>query len=143
MIPRVLAAPAASLLDGTSERFDPAQVLAAALRNEKPGGHGDRAGAAAALELAVWDLNAKLADESAHATIARAFGRTPATGPVEVYTGGGYYHAGSGWTLRDEFSRYRDLGLRSFKMKIGGAPRWPRTCGASRRRCGWRAAATA
>ena len=66
MIPRVLAAPAASLLDGTGERFDPAQVLAAALRNEKPGGHGDRAGAAAALELAVWDLNAKLADESAH-----------------------------------------------------------------------------
>lgn len=123
MIPRVLVAPAASLLDGTGERFDPAQVLAAALRNEKPGGHGDRAGAAAALELAVWDLNAKLADEPAHATIARAFGRTPTTGPVEVYTGGGYYHApGSGWTLRDEFSHYRDLGFRSFKMKIGGAP---------------------
>lgn len=77
MIPRVLAAPAASLLDGTGERFDPAQVLAAALRNEKPGGHGDRAGAAAALELAVWDLNAKLADESPPRRHARGLRRVP------------------------------------------------------------------
>jgi L-alanine-DL-glutamate epimerase-like enolase superfamily enzyme len=123
MRPRVLAAPPASLLDASGERFDPARVLAAAMGGEKPGGHGDRAGAAAAIELAAWDLNAKLADEPAHVTIARAYGRTPCFAPVEVYTGGGYYHAaGSGWTLRDEFSHYRDLGFRSFKMKIGGAP---------------------
>ena len=122
MIPRLLAAAPDSLLDDGGERLDPAKVLAASLRNEKPGGHGDRAGAAAAIEQAIWDLNAKLADEPAYVTIARAFGRTP-SGPVEVYTGGGYYYApGTGQTLREEFQRYRDMGFESFKMKIGGAP---------------------
>jgi D(-)-tartrate dehydratase len=123
MTPRLLAADPASLLAAGGERFDPAKVLATLMRNEKPGGHGDRAGAAAAIEQAIWDLNAKLADEPAYASIARAFGRTPAAGPVEVYTGGGYYYApGAGRTIRDEFQAYRDMGFRSFKMKIGGAP---------------------
>lgn len=122
MIPRLLAAAPDSLLDAGGERFDAGKVLAVLLRNEKPGGHGDRAGAAAAIEQAIWDLNAKLADEPAYMTIARAFGRVP-SGPVEVYTGGGYYYApGTGQTLRDEFQRYRDMGFESFKMKIGGAP---------------------
>ncbi|NUO74086.1 MAG: mandelate racemase [Frateuria sp.] len=123
MMPRLLAAPPASLLDAAGTRFDPAHVLAAVMRNEKPGGHGDRAGAAAAIEQAIWDLNAKLADEPAYATIARAFGREPTSGAVEVYTGGGYYYApGTGKTLRDEFLGYREMGFESFKMKIGGAP---------------------
>ena len=123
MIPRLVAALPGSLLDETGDRFDPAKVLATVMRNEKPGGHGDRAGAAAAIEHAIWDLNAKLGDEPAYVTIARAFGRTPAEGPVEVYTGGGYYYApGTGQTLHDEFMRYREMGFESFKMKIGGAP---------------------
>jgi L-alanine-DL-glutamate epimerase-like enolase superfamily enzyme len=122
MIPRLLAATPGSLFDAGGERFDPVKVLSVSMRNEKPGGHGDRAGAAAAIELAIWDANAKVADEPAYATIARAFGRTP-SGPVEVYTGGGYYYApGAGHTLREEFQRYRDMGFESFKMKIGGAP---------------------
>ena len=61
MIPRVLAAQPDSLLDERN-RIDPAEVLACAMRDEKPGGHGDRAAAASALELACWDLNAKLDD---------------------------------------------------------------------------------
>ena len=123
MIPRLMAAAPASLLAEGGDRFDPAKVLATILRNEKPGGHGDRAGAAAAIEQAIWDLNAKLADEPACVTIARAFGREPVATPVEVYTGGGYYYApGTGQTLRDEFLRYREMGFQSFKMKIGGAP---------------------
>ena len=123
MIPRLLAATPASLLDGSGERFDAAKVLTTVMRNEKPGGHGDRAGAASAIEHAIWDLNAKLADEPAYVTIARAFGRQPTEGSVEVYTGGGYYYApGTGQTLRDEFMRYREMGFESFKMKIGGAP---------------------
>ncbi|MDB5955508.1 enolase C-terminal domain-like protein [Ramlibacter sp.] len=123
MIPRLLGAGTASLLAADGQGFDPAKVLATILRNEKPGGHGDRAGAAAAIEHAIWDLNAKLADEPACATIARAFGRQPVATPVEVYTGGGYYYApGTGRTLRDEFLAYREMGFESFKMKIGGAP---------------------
>lgn len=123
MIPRVMAAAPGSLVADSGGRFDAAKVLATIMRNEKPGGHGDRAGAAAAIEHAIWDLNAKLADEPAYVTIARAFGREPLDRPVEVYTGGGYYYPpGTGRSLREEFLGYRDMGFESFKMKIGGAP---------------------
>lgn len=92
MRPRLMSAPPAALLHATGQRLDPAKVLATIMRDEKPDGHGDRAGAAAAIELAIWDLNAKLDDEPAYVTIARAFGRTPSTSPMEVYTDGGYYY---------------------------------------------------
>lgn len=123
MIPRVLAAPPDTLLDDAG-RIDPAAVLACALTDEKPGGHGDRAAAAAALELACWDLNAKLDDEPAYAAIARRFGRRPAP-TVAVYAAGGYYyphHPPRGLDeLRDEMRGYRELGYDAVKMKIGGA----------------------
>jgi L-alanine-DL-glutamate epimerase-like enolase superfamily enzyme len=123
MIPRLKAAAPQDLLDDDAQRLDPAKVLRAAMRNEKPGGHGDRAAAAAALELAVWDLNAKLNDEPACDAIARAFGRTIATRTVPVYAAGGYYYpGGSGASLADELRGYQDLGFTAFKMKIGGAP---------------------
>ena len=49
------------LLDADlGDPFDPALVRAALMRNEKPGGHGERSGAVAALEIAAWDLAAKL-----------------------------------------------------------------------------------
>ena len=44
------------------------------------------------VELAVWDLEAKLRDEPACATIARAAGRAPTPYPVSVYAAGGYYY---------------------------------------------------
>lgn len=123
IIPRLQAAAPEAMLDDAGARFDPAKVLAVAMRNEKPGGHGDRAAAAGAIELAIWDLNAKLADEPAHATIARHYARSPRSRDVEVYAAGGYYYPpGSGRTLRDELGAYRDQGFAGFKMKIGGAP---------------------
>lgn len=122
LLPRLRQASPQSLLDDSGARWDPARVLACVLRNEKPGGHGDRAGAAAAIELAVWDLNAKLADEPAWATLAKASGRPATLSPVDVYAAGGYYYAaGSGHSLADELRRYRDLGYQAFKMKIAGA----------------------
>ncbi|EUA14444.1 mandelate racemase/muconate lactonizing enzyme [Mycobacterium kansasii 732] len=120
MTPRLMSAAPDALLDQCG-RIDPAAVLAAALTDEKPGGHGDRAAAAAALELACWDLTAKLDDEPAYATIARHFGRTPAPA-VAVYAAGGYYHPGRGLAgLRDEMRGYLDQGYDAVKMKIGGA----------------------
>lgn len=121
MIPRVLAARPEALLAADGRHFDPAQVLATVMRNEKPGGHGDRAAAAAAVELAIWDLNAKLDDEPAYATIARAHGRPTGSRSVKVYAAGGYYYApGQGKSLRDELRGYRDLGFCAYKIKIGG-----------------------
>ncbi|ORV42744.1 mandelate racemase [Mycolicibacter engbaekii] len=129
MIPRVLRAAPDALLDDTG-RIDPARVLQCAMADEKPGGHGDRAGAAAALELACWDLNAKLADEPAYRTIARSFGRELVGDPVPavpVYAAGGYYYPGDGpqtglERLRTEIRGYLDQGYDAVKMKIGGAP---------------------
>lgn len=119
---RLLAAEPAELLDDTGTAFDPARAAAQMMRNEKPGGHGDRAAAVAALELALWDLNAKLRDEPACQTIARHFGRMPSDS-VEVYAAGGYYYPGKGArALVDELRAYRDLGFGAFKIKIGGAP---------------------
>jgi L-alanine-DL-glutamate epimerase-like enolase superfamily enzyme len=122
MIPRLKALPPGALLDASGARFDVAKVFAAMMRNEKPGGHGDRAAAAGALELAFWDLNAKLSDEPAHVTISRHFGRTPPSKDVHVYAAGGYYYPpGNGKSLADELRGYQDLGFCAFKMKIGGA----------------------
>jgi L-alanine-DL-glutamate epimerase-like enolase superfamily enzyme len=120
MIPRLAAASPDALLDA-SGRIDPAAVLACALADEKPGGHGDRAAAAAALELACWDLNAKLRDEPACLSIARHFGREPAA-TVAVYAAGGYYYPDRGLdALRTEMRGYLELGYDAVKMKIGGA----------------------
>lgn len=123
MFPRVLGADPAALCTDDGTRFDPARILAVAMQNEKPGGHGDRAGAAGALELAVWDLNAKLADEPAYVTISRHFGRSEQPRPASVYAAGGYYYPDRSLSrLRDELERYRALGFVAFKIKIGGAP---------------------
>jgi D(-)-tartrate dehydratase len=123
MIPRLMAAAPEALLAEGGARFDPAKVLQVAIRNEKPGGHGDRAAAAGALELAIWDLNAKLDDEPAYAAIARAFGRNGEPRDIDVYAAGGYYYPDASTDrLRDELLGYRALGFNAFKIKIGGAP---------------------
>jgi L-alanine-DL-glutamate epimerase-like enolase superfamily enzyme len=122
MIPRLLSAKPDSLLNPETERLCPAKVLKCAMQNEKPGGHGDRAHAASALEIAIWDLNAKLEDEPAAITIARSFGRRLEIPKISVYAAGGYYYEGQhAQALQDELKGYRDSGFTMFKMKIGGA----------------------
>ncbi len=121
MIPRVLDANPDTLLDAEGQ-LDPARVADVAMQNEKPGGHGDRAGAVAALELAVWDLNAKLADLPASIHIAERLGATPLTDGAPTYAAGGYYYPeDSTARLQDELRGYRDQGYTAFKIKIGGA----------------------
>ncbi|MCP5180189.1 MAG: mandelate racemase [Pseudomonadales bacterium] len=122
LFPRVLSADPEALLNPETGCFDPARVAEVAMRNEKPGGHGDRAIALGALELATWDLLAKLADEPAWRTIARAFGHPVTSDRTPVYAAGGYYYPNDSTArLVDELQRYRDLGYTAFKMKIGGA----------------------
>lgn len=123
MIPRLTGAPPESLLQECGRLLSPENVLACSLQNEKPGGHGDRAQAASALELAVWDLNAKLNDEPVSKTIARHFGRADRAPRVSVYAAGGYYYDGaSASRLADEIAGYQARGFSRFKIKIGGAP---------------------
>ena len=122
MAPRLLQASPESLLADCGTRISPEKVLACALSNEKPGGHGDRAMAASALELAIWDMNAKLNDEPVSVTLARHFGRPARDDLVAVYAAGGYYYDGEGSTkLVDELKQYQQLGFTRYKIKIGGA----------------------
>lgn len=120
-IPRLLRAKPEELLRADGRTFDPDKALQVMLRNEKPGGHGDRAHAVAALELALWDLNAKLLDEPAYATIGRAY-RIKPIAAMPVYAAGGYYYPNdNAGRLQDELKGYQDAGYTRFKMKIGGA----------------------
>lgn len=122
MIPRLLNAKPEVLIDPETDRLCPAKVLKCAMENEKPGGHGDRAHAASALEIAIWDLNAKLNDEPAAITIARTYRRDLNLPKISVYAAGGYYYEGQhADALQDELRSYRDSGFKMFKMKIGGA----------------------
>ncbi|MCO5064252.1 MAG: mandelate racemase [Rhizobiaceae bacterium] len=123
LFPRLDRAGSDMLLAKTGDQFDLNKVYSVLVANEKPGGHGDRATAIGGLELAFWDLNAKLNDEPAWRTISRHFDRTPECAGAPVYAAGGYYTSnGSVEALADEIRSYRDAGFEKFKIKIGGAP---------------------
>ena len=93
-IPRVLAAEASSLIDRKNDNLDPFAVWKAFMANEKPGGHGDRAHAAGALDMAVWDAVAKIAEKPLWRLLSERFNGGRADATVLVYPGGGYYYPG-------------------------------------------------
>lgn len=123
LIPRLRRAEPAELLDDSGRLLDPAKVWAAMMRNEKPGGHGDRAVAVGALDMAVWDLVAKAEDQPLWQLLADRYNDGQFDESVLVYPGGGYYYPGKDLNkLQDEMRGYQEQGYRVVKMKIGGAP---------------------
>ena len=123
LAPRILEADAKSLLDKSGDNFDPFAIWKAMLSNEKPGGHGDRAFAAGGIDMAVWDIVAKLENKPLWRVLSERFNGAKSDERVLVYSGGGYYYPGKEKEgLQDEMRRARDLGYRLLKMKIGGAP---------------------
>ena len=122
LIPRLRAAEPADLLNDAGDNFDPRKFRAVMLTNEKPGGHGDRAVAAAAVDMAVWDLVAKLAEQPLWRLLSARYNGGGHDERVLVYPGGGYYHPDKGLDLlRDEMRGYLDQGYKAVKMKIGAA----------------------
>jgi L-alanine-DL-glutamate epimerase-like enolase superfamily enzyme len=122
-IPRLRQAEAAALLSEDGRNFDPEKIRNIILTNEKPGGHGDRAVAAGALDMAVWDLVAKIAEQPLWRLLSDRFNGGNHDERVLVYPGGGYYYPGKGLDrLRDEMRGYRDQGYKVVKMKIGAVP---------------------
>ena len=121
LAPRVLEAPEEhARRDGTT--LDARAIRSLMMRNEKPGGHGERAVAVAALDIAVWDAAAKIADVPLWATIAEAAGNSAPERSIPVYAAGGYYDPDKGTEgLVAEMRRYLDQGYTQVKMKIGGA----------------------
>ena len=90
LAPRVLEAPEShATADGGT--LDPRAIRRLMMRNEKPGGHGERAVAVAALEIAVWDAAAKIRDMPLWAMIAEDAGNSAPERHIPVYAAGGYY----------------------------------------------------
>ena len=120
--PRIIEADPAKLRDETAGTLDPHAIWAAMMSNEKPGGHGDRAFAAGAIDMAVWDATAKILGQPLWRVLSERFNGGKHDESVLVYSGGGYYYPGKEKQgLQDELRRCQDLGYRLTKMKIGGA----------------------
>jgi L-alanine-DL-glutamate epimerase-like enolase superfamily enzyme len=120
-IPRLLAAPPDDHCDANG-RLDPTRAFAVMMRDEKPGGHGDRAGAVGLLDSALWDLAAKLEDKPLWRLLSERFGAGDADARVAVYASGGHYRDDQLVSLRAEITRAIDLGHTVFKIKVAGAP---------------------
>lgn len=122
-IPRLANADPALLLDADG-LIDPTAGWTAMMADEKPGGHGERAGAVGVLDMALWDLRAKQRGEPAWRTIADRYGRA-GDPEVALYTTGGHYAEDPSDTgpLAAALEAARAGGHRRFKIKIGGASR--------------------
>ncbi len=118
---RVLEAAPESLIDEAGDNLCPHRIWVAMMKNEKPGGHGERSVAVGTIDMAVWDAVAKIAGKPLFRLLAERKGRE-ADPRVFVYAAGGYYYPGKDDTaLCAEMRSYLDRGYNVVKMKIGGA----------------------
>ena len=122
-IPRLKAADPKTLVDESGENLDPMRIWDALMRNEKPGGHGERSVAVGVLDMAVWDAVAKIAGLPLFRLLANRFRGGVFDDKIFVYAAGGYYYPEKDLSaLQKEMQGYLDLGYSAVKMKIGGAP---------------------
>lgn len=120
-VPRLLEAEPKSLLNDAGDNLDPDRIWRALMRNEKPGGHGERSVAVGTIDMAAWDAVAKIAGKPLFRLLAERYG-VQADPRVFVYAAGGYYYPGKNLdALRAEMRSYLDRGYTVVKMKIGGA----------------------
>jgi L-alanine-DL-glutamate epimerase-like enolase superfamily enzyme len=119
--PRLREADAATLLNDAGDNLDPDRIWRTLMKNEKPGGHGERSVAVGTIDMAVWDAVAKIAGKPLFLLLAERYGQK-ADPRVFVYAAGGYYYPGKNLdALRAEMRSYLDRGYTVVKMKIGGA----------------------
>jgi L-alanine-DL-glutamate epimerase-like enolase superfamily enzyme len=119
--PRLLEADPKSLLDETGDNIDPDKAWSAMMRNEKPGGHGERSVAVGTLDMGLWDAVAKIAGKPLFRLLAERH-KVEADPRVFVYAAGGYYYPGKDLSaLAAEMAGYLARGYNVVKMKIGGA----------------------
>jgi len=122
-IPRLRAAEPGTLVDESGENLDPVRIWNVVMRNEKPGGHGERSVAVGVLDMAVWDVVAKIAGLPLFRLLADRYRGGLFDDRVFVYAAGGYYYPDKDLSaLQNEMQGYLNLGYSTVKMKIGGAP---------------------
>ena len=121
-IPRIMGAEPSRLLSESGDNLDPFRIWDAMMTNEKPGGHGERSVAVGAIDMAIWDVVAKIECKPLYRLLADKYRNGEVDEKVFVYAAGGYYYSGKDvQELKSEMQRYLDLGYRVVKMKIGGA----------------------
>ncbi|MEE9566044.1 MAG: mandelate racemase/muconate lactonizing enzyme family protein [Desulfobacteria bacterium] len=121
-IPRIMGAEPSRLLSESGDNLDPFRIWDAMMTNEKPGGHGERSVAVGAIDMAIWDVVAKIECKPLYRLLADKYRHGEVDEKVFVYAAGGYYYSGKDvQELKSEMQRYLDLGYRVVKMKIGGA----------------------
>lgn len=119
---RIAEADPDSLIDEAGDNLDPVAIWDVMMRNEKPGGHGERSVAVGTIDMAIWDAVAKIAGVPLWRLLADRYRGGVADETVWVYAAGGYYYPGKDHSrLQDEMRGYLDLGYADVKMKIGGA----------------------
>jgi len=92
------------------------------MRNEKPGGHGERSVAVGVLDMRV-GCRGKDRRAAAFPVTRRSLSGGLFDDRVFVYAAGGYYYPDKDLSaLQNEMRGYLDLGYSTMKMKIGGAP---------------------
>ncbi|MFD1826506.1 mandelate racemase/muconate lactonizing enzyme family protein [Mumia zhuanghuii] len=122
ILPRLMDAPEGAILDEAGD-LSPSLAWDTMMRNEKPGGHGERSVAVGVVDMALHDLAAKIAGVPLYRWISDHYGDGDPDDSVFVYAAGGYYAPGkSDSDLQDEMRRFIDAGYDVVKMKIGGAP---------------------
>jgi L-alanine-DL-glutamate epimerase-like enolase superfamily enzyme len=122
-IPRVLKAPPESLLNDAGDNLEPEKILAVMMKNEKAGGHSERSIGIGAIEVAVWDAVAKIAEKPLHRVLAERYNGGKVAEKVFCYVGAGWYAPGkTNKDLQDEMRRHLDAGYTMVKMKVGGMP---------------------
>ena len=90
-IPRLLAAEPQDYA-GEDGGIDPFRVWAVLMKNEKPGGHGERCGAVGLVDAALWDLAAKRAEVPLWTRLSELEpGNDNGRTIVDVYASGGHY----------------------------------------------------
>src|SRR4051812_41857263 len=94
MIPRLLQASPTALLDREGNNIDPEKAWNVMMKNEKPGGHGDRSVAVGTLDMALWDAAAKIENKPLYQVLADRYGDGTVNPCVSVYAAGGYYYPG-------------------------------------------------
>ena len=120
-IPRLLRASPDALLADEGDNFDPAKAWDIMMANEKPGGHGERSVAVGVLDMALWDLVAKIEGLPLYQLLGQRYRGGAVDEAVFVYAAGGYYYPGKGLVaLQDEIKSYLDMGYANVKIKIGG-----------------------
>src|SRR3954449_5627726 len=122
-IPRLMEADPQSLLTDDGQNFDPQRIWATLMTGEKPGGHGERSVAVGVIDMAVWDVVAKIEGKPLYRVLADRYRNGEVDDRVWVYAAGGYYEPGKDLqALQAEMRGYLALGYTTVKMKIGGAP---------------------